>query len=152
MSEPIEIKQILDLLPHRYPFLLVDRVNAFEPFDYLHGIKNVTMNEPFFMGHFPGRPIMPGVLMLEALAQACVVLCSKSMVTKEGMKFLYYFGGIDKARFKRQVIPGDVLKLNVKVIKNRGEVWKMLGEAYVEEELACSAELISVRKEVPIDS
>ena len=97
MSEIIDVNEIFKLLPHRYPFLLVDKVIEYEPFDYLHAIKNVTINEPFFQGHFPNRPIMPGVLILEALAQACGLLSSKSLVASEGMEFLYYFAGIDKA-------------------------------------------------------
>jgi 3-hydroxyacyl-[acyl-carrier-protein] dehydratase len=152
MSEPIEVIEILDLIPHRYPFLLVDRVTEHVPFESLVAIKNVSMNEPCFQGHFPGQPIMPGVLILEALAQACAILCSKSKEASEGMKFIYFFGGIDKARFKKQVIPGDVLTLKVSVIKNRREIWKMHTEAYVGEDLVCQAELISACKEVPKES
>ena len=145
----LEITEILELIPHRYPFLLIDKVNEFEPYSHLKAIKNVSMNEPFFTGHFPGEPIMPGVLILEALAQAGGVLCSKSMDAGEGMKFMYYFGGIDNARFKHMVRPGDVLNLNVSVIKHRKDIWKMQGEAYVGDDLACSAELISAAKRVP---
>lgn len=151
MSESIDINEILDLIPHRYPFLLIDKVTEFENAEYIEAIKNVTMNEPFFQGHFPKQPIMPGVLILEALAQACGILYSKSRTPKEGMKFIYFFGGIDKARFKRLVVPGDVLKLQGKLIKNRRAIWKIDAKAYVEDELVCSAELITACKEVPID-
>lgn len=151
MSEQIEIENILKLLPHRYPFLLIDRVMDYEPFGHLNAIKNVTINEPFFEGHFPKHPIMPGVLILEALAQACGVLCSKSLVAKEGMEFMYYFAGIDNARFKYMVTPGDTLDLKVKLIKHRRDIWKMHGEAYVGDELACSADLMSAVKEVKRD-
>lgn len=148
MKEPIEISKILELLPHRYPFLLVDRVVDYQALEFLKATKNVSFNEPFFQGHFPGRPIMPGVLILEALAQASGLLCSQSMVPREGMKFLYYFAGIDNARFKYVVTPGDKLDLTVSVIKHKRSIWKMKGEAYVGEELACSAELMSAVKEV----
>ena len=151
MSEPINIDEIFKLLPHRYPFLLIDRVTDYEPFSYLNAIKNVTINEPFFKGHFPKHPIMPGVLILEALAQACGVLCSKSLVAKEGMEFMYYFAGIDNARFKYMVTPGDTLELKVELTKHRRDIWKMHGEAYVGNELACSANLMSAVKEVKSD-
>ncbi len=98
-----DIKQILSLLPHRYPFILVDRVIDYKAWDYLKAIKNVTMNEPFFTGHFPDNPIMPGVLMLEALAQACAILSNLSRQPKEGHEFLYFFAGIDNVRFKNVV-------------------------------------------------
>ena len=100
MSEPIDINQIFRLLPHRYPFILVDKVVAYEKWDYLTAIKNVTINENFFTGHFPGNPIMPGVLMLEALAQACAILSSLSREASEGHEFIYFFAGIDNAKFK----------------------------------------------------
>lgn len=151
MSEIIDITDIFELLPHRYPFLLIDRVTEYEPFSHLNAIKNVTINEPFFQGHFPKRPIMPGVLILEALAQACGVLSSKSLVASEGMEFMYYFAGIDNARFKYVVTPGDTLELKVKLIKHKRDIWKMHGEAYVGDELACSADLMSAVKEVKRD-
>lgn len=151
MNSEIEIRDILKLIPHRYPFLLIDKVTAFEPFKFLHAVKNVTMNEPFFQGHFPGRPIMPGVLILEAMAQAGGVLSSKSLVPRDGMEFLYYFAGIDNARFKHVVTPGDTLVLQLTVIKHKREIWKMHGEAFVNGELACSADLMSAAKEVQRD-
>lgn len=106
MNESIDINQIFTLLPHRYPFILVDRVIDYKVMEYLIAIKNVTINENFFTGHFPGNPIMPGVLMLEALAQACAILASLSRQPKEGHEFLHYFAGIDNARFKQVVTPG----------------------------------------------
>lgn len=151
MSEIIDTTEILDLLPHRYPFLLIDKVTDYKPFNYLHAIKNVTINEPFFQGHFPKRPIMPGVLILESLAQACGVLSGKSLVASEGMEFMYYFAGIDNARFKYMVTPGDTLELKVTVTKHRRDIWKMHGEAFVGDELACSADLMSAVKEVKRD-
>ncbi len=113
MGQSIDVSRILDLLPHRYPLILIDRVMAYEPFDYLTAIKNVTINEPFFPGHFPGNPIMPGVLMVEALAQASAILSNLSRQPQEGYDFLYYFAGIDKVKFKHVVIPGDQLELRV---------------------------------------
>ncbi|RUR13652.1 3-hydroxyacyl-ACP dehydratase FabZ [Legionella sp. km772] len=148
MSEFIDINQILNLLPHRYPFILVDRVLDYKDFDYLHAIKNVTMNEPFFMGHFPGNPIMPGVLMLEALAQASAILSNLSREPKEGYEYLHFFAGIDNARFKQVVIPGDQLRLEVKMVGKKRDFWRMHGEAYVGDKLACSADLLSAAKEV----
>lgn len=151
MIEPIEINEILKLLPHRYPFLLIDKVIDYQAFSYLKAIKNVTINEPFFQGHFPERPIMPGVLILEALAQAGGILCSKSMQPSEGKRFLYFFGGIDNARFKQVVVPGDRLELTVHLIKQKRDIWKLQAQAHVEQKLVCSAELMSAAKEVDCD-
>jgi len=151
MTKGVDICQILNLLPHRYPFILVDRVLAYEEFNYLTAIKNVTMNEPFFQGHFPENPIMPGVLMLEALAQASAILSDLSRSPKEGYKFLYFFASIDNAKFKQIVIPGDQLRLEVKLVGQKRDFWRMRGEAYVGEKLACSADLMSAAKEVKRD-
>jgi 3-hydroxyacyl-[acyl-carrier-protein] dehydratase len=151
MSKGVDIGQILNLLPHRYPFILVDRVLDYEPFDYLTAIKNVTINEPFFQGHFPENPIMPGVLMLEALAQASAILSDLSRSPKEGYKFLYFFASIDNAKFKQVVTPGDQLRLEVKLVGQKRDFWRMRGEAYVGEKLACSADLMSAAKEVKRD-
>lgn len=148
MSEMIEITKILDLLPHRYPFILVDRVMEYEVMNYLIATKNVTINEPFFTGHFPGNPIMPGVLMLEALAQASAILSNLSRKPKEGYEFLYFFAGIDNARFKQIVIPGDQLRLEVKLVGQKRDFWRMHGEAFVGDKLACSADLMSAAKEI----
>lgn len=151
MSNGVDISQILNLLPHRYPFLLVDRVLDYKPFEYLTAIKGVTINEPFFQGHFPGNPIMPGVLMLEALAQASAILSDLSRSPKEGYKFLYFFASIDNAKFKQIVTPGDQLRLEVKLVGQKRDFWRMRGEAYVGEKLACSADLMSAAKEVKRD-
>lgn len=148
MSEYIDINQILNLLPHRYPFILVDRVLDYKEYDYLNAIKNVTINEPFFNGHFPGNPIMPGVLMLEALAQACAILSNLSREAKEGYEYLHFFAGIDNARFKHVVTPGDQLRLEVKMIGQKRDFWRMHGEVYVGDKLACAADLLSAAKEV----
>jgi 3-hydroxyacyl-[acyl-carrier-protein] dehydratase len=148
MSELIDINQILNLLPHRYPFILVDRVLDYKIMDYLTAIKNVTINENFFTGHFPGNPIMPGVLMLEALAQACGILSSLSQEPTEGYEVLHFFAGIDNARFKHVVTPGDQLRLEVKLMGRKRDFWRMHGEAYVGDKLACSADLLSAGKEI----
>lgn len=148
MSQSVDINHIMSLLPHRYPFLLVDRVLEYKTFDHLTAIKNVTINEPFFQGHFPENPIMPGVLMLEALAQACAVLSDLSRSAREGYKFIYFFASIDNAKFKHVVTPGDQLRLQVKLVTQKRDFWKMHAEAYVDDKLACSADLMSAAKEV----
>lgn len=147
----VDINKILSLLPHRHPFLLVDRVLDYKPFEFLTAIKNVTINEPFFTGHFPGNPIMPGVLMLEALAQAGGILSSLSRTAKEGHEFLYFFAGIDDAKFKQIVVPGDQLLLRVELIAQKREFWRVRGEVHVGDKLACSAVLMSAAKEVKSD-
>ena len=127
-------KKIMDLLPHRYPFLMVDRVLEIEPFKYLKAIKSVTINEPFFQGHFPSYPVMPGVLILEALAQAGGILVMKSIPEEmEGKLFL--FTGIEKVRFKKSVFPGDQLMLEVFYEKHKLNLWKMSGKATVNGQL-----------------
>ncbi len=136
----IDINEITDILPHRYPFLLIDRIVEIEEGESIKAIKNVTMNEPFFPGHFPGHPVMPGVLIVEAMAQAGCFLALKS--TGE-LDTIFYFMGIDKARFRRQVIPGDTLELSLTVIKKRSSVWVFKGEARVDGELVASAELMA---------
>ncbi|MDR3477796.1 MAG: 3-hydroxyacyl-ACP dehydratase FabZ [Gammaproteobacteria bacterium] len=146
MKSVMDIHEILKYLPHRHPFLLIDRVIEMEEGKSLVAIKNVTINEPFFVGHFPGRPVMPGVLILEALAQAAGVLAYKSTNTLPSEGVLYYFAGIDNARFRRVVEPGDQLRLEVKVIKTKRDMWKLEGAAHVDGELACSAELLSARR------
>ncbi len=147
----VDINKILSLLPHRYPFLLVDKVLEYKAFEYLTAIKNVTMNEPFFTGHFPGNPIMPGVLMLEALAQAGAILSNLSRQAKEGHELLHFFAGIDNAKFKHIVVPGDQLTLKVELAAQKREFWRIRGEAYVGDKLACSADLMSAAKEVKSD-
>lgn len=148
MIGSVDINKILSLLPHRYPFILVDRVLDYTVFDFLVGIKNVTINEPYFTGHFPGNPIMPGVLMLESLAQASAILSNLSRTAKEGHEFLYFFAGIDNAKFKQVVTPGDQLRLEVKLMKQKRDFWRLHGEVFVGEKMACSADLMSAVKEI----
>ncbi|MBV5319141.1 MAG: 3-hydroxyacyl-ACP dehydratase FabZ [Desulfobulbaceae bacterium] len=138
---PIDTKGIMALLPHRYPFLLVDRIVALEKGKSISGLKNVTMNEPFFQGHFPGEPVMPGVLMLEGLAQTGGILAILS--DPEMMGRLVYFAGVDKARFRRVVRPGDQLIYQLEMIKQKGKITKMSGKAYVDGQLVTEAELMA---------
>lgn len=142
----MDIKEILALLPHRYPFLLIDRILEFQPFKSLVAIKNVTMNEPFFTGHFPEEPVMPGVLILEALAQASGVIILKSDPTLTHQENLFLLVGVDKVRFKRMVIPGDQLQLNVELMRYKQDIYKFQGTATVGGELVCSAELMNARR------
>lgn len=143
-----DIQGVLDLLPHRYPFLLIDRVIETNSEDSLHAIKNVSFNEPMFNGHFPGKPIFPGVLLLEAIAQACGLLGFKITESKKSANDLYLFAGIDNARFKRQVIPGDTVDFYVTFVKERRGIWKFSGRAEVDGKVACTAEIICARREV----
>lgn len=138
----LDVTEIQAILPHRYPFLLVDRIEALEVGKRVVGIKNVTINEPFFQGHFPGRPIMPGVLIIEAMAQVGGVLAFKS-AKEEGAK-LVYFMGIEKAKFRKPVTPGDRLRFVVEVLRARHPYWKMRGEAFVDGTLVCEAELMAM--------
>lgn len=144
--ESFDIHEVLKYLPHRYPFLLIDRVLSYEAGKSLVGLKNVTFNEPFFQGHFPQYPIMPGVLILEALAQASGILAFRTTNTKPADGSLYYFVGIDKARFKQPVMPGDQLKLEVDVIRVIHTVWKFNAVATVEGEVVASAELMCAER------
>ncbi|MDH5518575.1 MAG: 3-hydroxyacyl-ACP dehydratase FabZ [Gammaproteobacteria bacterium] len=143
----LNIYEVMKFLPHRYPFLLIDRVLDYKEDDYLHAIKNVSMNEPFFQGHFPEYPVMPGVLILEALAQATGILAFQSMEQKPGEDNLYLFVGIDNARFKKQVVPGDQLHLKVKLLKEKRGIWKFEAEAYVDDQLAASATLMGAARD-----
>lgn len=147
MSE-LDIYEILEHLPHRYPFLLIDRVLECKPGESLVGIKNVSYNEPFFPGHFPKRPVMPGVLILEALAQATGILAFRTVdrIPDEGS--LYYFVGIDNARFKQPVQPGDQLRLEVEYVKQLRGIWKFNGRALVDGKVVCTAELMCAEREV----
>jgi len=143
----MDIHKILNMLPHRYPFLMVDRVLEVEKNVRIRALKNVTINEPFFQGHFPGRPVMPGVMMLEALAQAAALLAFETMGNAADENSVYYFVGIDGARFKRPVEPGDQLFLDVFMDRNKGGIYKFKARAMVGEELAVEAELMcTVRK------
>lgn len=135
-----EINEIMSLLPHRYPFLLIDRVLEFEPEKRIVAIKNVTINEPFFSGHFPGKPIMPGVLIVEAMAQAGGVLAFKSFPSAQGNVF---FMGIDNARFRKPVVPGDQLRMVVEVAKHRREIWIFEGSAFVDDHKVAEARLMA---------
>ncbi len=136
----MDIQQIHSLLPHRYPFLLIDRVLDSEPGKRLRAMKNVTINEPFFQGHFPTKPVMPGVLLIEAMAQATGLLAMESSeVPKEA---IYYLVGVDKARFKRPVVPGDQLIFEVEVLKHKREIWVFAAEAKVDGNLVASAEIM----------
>lgn len=143
----LNIRQILEYLPHRYPFILVDKVIELDPGKRAVAIKNVTINEPFFTGHFPDVPVMPGVLILEALAQASVLVSYNSPDAPHAGS-LHLFAGIDNVRFKRMVEPGDQLRLEVEVIKAKQGVWKMHGVAMVDGELVCSADLMSAMRDL----
>lgn len=138
MTDSLDIAEIIRKLPHRYPFLLVDRVEKIVPGESAVGIKNVTINEPFFPGHFPARPVMPGVLIVEALAQTCAVLVIHTL-GEAGEGRLIYFMGIDNARFRRPVLPGDVLRLEVAKERERGNVWRLACKARVGETLVAEA-------------
>jgi 3-hydroxyacyl-[acyl-carrier-protein] dehydratase len=137
----MDIHQILKKLPHRYPILLVDRVIALEKGKSIKALKNVTINEPFFQGHFPYRPVMPGVLMLEALAQAAALLAFDALGTGPSEDLVYYFAGIDNARFKRPVEPGDQLILDVEMVRMKAGIFKFNCSASVDGTLAVQAEL-----------
>ena len=138
----IDVKEIMQILPHRYPFLLVDRIENLKEGEEIVGIKNVSINEPFFAGHFPGNPIMPGVLIIEAMAQVGGVLAFHSS-PKEWAGSLVYFMGIDKVRFRKPVVPGDQLRLKLTTIRQKQKVFKMRGEAYVGDTLVAEAELMA---------
>lgn len=143
----LTINEILKILPHRYPMLLVDRILEIESGKRVVGLKNVSANEQFFQGHFPGAPVMPGVLIVEAMAQCCAVLFLKDLDDRE--EKLYLFGGIDKARFRRPVIPGDQLRLECEVLQKRSNTVKMKGVATVEGVVVAEAEMLSVMTERP---
>ncbi len=136
----IDIKEIQNILPHRYPFLLVDRIVEIDPGKRAVGIKNVTVNEPFFVGHFPGNPIMPGVLIVEAMAQVAGILAFKSGIQGDTV----YFMSIEKAKFRKPVIPGDQLKLDITTLHSRGNVWRFSGNAIVDEKVAAEAEFTAM--------
>ena len=138
----IDVREIMEIIPHRYPFLLVDRIESMEEGKEIVGIKNVSINEPFFVGHFPGNPIMPGVLIVEAMAQVGGILAFHSS-PKEWAGSLVYFMGIDKVRFRKPVVPGDQLRLKLTTIRQKKRIFKMRGEAYVEDTLVAEAELMA---------
>ncbi|WP_299748808.1 3-hydroxyacyl-ACP dehydratase FabZ [uncultured Tateyamaria sp.] len=140
-----DIGMIQRLIPHRYPFLLVDRVEDIDGYQSATGIKNVTMNEPHFQGHFPGQPIMPGVTIVEAMAQTAAVMVGVALDLAD-KNLLVYFMAIDKCKFRRMVVPGDVLKLNLKTTRGKpgGRVWKFAGVAEVDGEMACEVEFTAM--------
>ena len=138
----LDIKEIIRHLPHRYPFLLVDRILEGEKGKSMIGLKNVSMNEPYFQGHFPSDPIMPGVLILEGMAQVGGILAFYSLPDEIGGK-LIYFAGIDKVRFRRPVVPGDQLIFEMEVLKHKGKIWKMAGKAKVDNKVVAEAEFLA---------
>lgn len=147
MSNVLTIEEITNYLPHRYPFLLVDRVLDYVPGESIKAIKNVSMNEHFFQGHFPVKPVMPGVLIIEALAQAAGILAYKS-TDWEPDSSLFYLASIEDTRFKKMVTPGDRLELNIEVLKRRSSLWKFKGEAIVDGEVVCSTKMTSMEGKV----
>ena len=146
METVYDIRKIMELLPHRYPFILVDRIVEMVPDERVVGLKNVTINEPFFQGHFPGVPIMPGVLIIEAMAQVGAILVNASR-SEEERKELIYFMGIDKARFRKPVVPGDQLIFEIIPVKKRANVFKMSGKATVDGTLVAEAEVMAMTGE-----
>jgi 3-hydroxyacyl-[acyl-carrier-protein] dehydratase len=148
MNAFMDIHQIRKQLPHRYPFLLVDRVLEVESGKRIKAIKNVTINEPFFGGHFPNRPVMPGVLMLEAMAQAAALLAFDTAGITMDDKTVYYFAGIDGARFKRPVEPGDQLVMDIELDRVRAGIYKFKGVTRVDGEVVCEAELMCTMRKV----
>jgi len=146
MSSSMDIHEILNYLPHRYPFLLVDRVISLEEGKEITAIKNVTINEPFFPGHFTYYPVMPGVLVIEALAQAAAILSFKTMDRKPSNDSVYYFAGIDNVRFKKPVSPGDQLMLKVKIDRIMRGIWKYSAQALVDDTVVAEADLLCTLK------
>ena len=138
----IDIKGILEILPHRYPFIMVDRILEYEKGQKIVGLKNVTVNEPFFQGHFPGEPVMPGVMILEGMAQVGAILAYKSIPESIGNK-LVYFAGIDNVRFRKVVRPGDQILFKLELIKMKAKLSKMNGKAYVDDQLVAEADLMA---------
>jgi beta-hydroxyacyl-ACP dehydratase FabZ len=143
----LSINEIMKILPHRYPMLLIDRILEIEPGKRVVGLKNVSANEQFFQGHFPGAPVMPGVLIVEAMAQCCAVLALREIDDRERKLFL--FGGIDKARFRRPVVPGDQLRLECEILQRRSNTLRMRGVATVDGVVVAEAEMLSVMTERP---
>ena len=139
----LRIAEIMRILPHRYPFLLVDRVVEVEPDRRIVALKNVSINEPFFNGHFPGAPVMPGVLTIEAMAQTGAILGLLDRKPEELKNALVYFMGIDEARFRRPIVPGDQLRITVEVLRRKAVVWKMKGQVHVDNDLVAEATLLS---------
>lgn len=145
----MNIHEILEYLPHRYPFLLIDRVESVEVDKRIVALKNVSINEPFFVGHFPHHPVMPGVLIVEAMAQAAAILSFKTMGIKPDDKSVYYFAGIDNARFKRPVSAGDQLRLDVQIMRSKRGVVQFAGKALVDGQLSAEADLLCTLRALP---
>lgn len=143
-----DIVELFDYLPHRYPFLLVDRVLSLQAGDAIEGYKNVTFNEDFFNGHFPGEPVMPGVLMVEALAQLSGVLAFETKGVRPADGYTYYLAGADATRFKRPVVPGDRLMMQSKILAQRSKLFKFQSEAFVDGELACKSTITVMERRV----
>jgi 3-hydroxyacyl-[acyl-carrier-protein] dehydratase len=141
-----KIEELLDYLPHRYPFLLIDRVVDLTPGEWIRGYKNVTINEQFFLGHFPGHPVMPGVLMIEAMAQLSGVLAFETRNLRPADGVTYYLAGVDDARFKRPVVPGDQLFMESRILADRRGLMKFDCKAFVDDELACSASILCMER------
>ena len=146
----MDIQQVLEFLPHRYPMLLIDRVLECEPGRRLRALKNVTINEPFFGGHFPGRPVMPGVLILEVMAQATGLLALRSLEELPERDSMYYFVGVDHARFRKPVLPGDQLLVEVNLIRASRGIWKVSAVATVADQVVATAELMGALRDVPV--
>lgn len=144
----MDIHEVMAHLPHRYPFLLVDRVLVCEPGKSIEAVKNVTINEPFFQGHFPHHPVMPGVLIMEALAQAAGILSFKTMGTMPDENSVFYFVGIDNARFKKPVTAGDQLHLHIEILRQMRGIWKFKAEARVDGEIVAEAELMCAKRDI----
>ncbi len=144
----MNIHKVLEYLPHRYPFLLIDKVLSYDPGEKIHALKNVTINEPFFTGHFPHFPVMPGVLIIEAMAQAAAILSFVTMGEKANAESVYYFVGIDNARFKKPVTAGDALHLHVTLERHMRGVWKFKAAARVEDALVAEADLLCAVRDI----
>lgn len=142
MTSLFDVRQIMEIIPHRYPFLLVDKILELVPGEHVKGLKNVTINEPFFQGHFPGEPIMPGVLVLEAMAQTAAVLAFETHPERERGEPIYFLG-IDKVRFRKPVLPGDQIIFELRDYKQKRNIMKMKGTATIDGELAVEAELMA---------
>ncbi len=148
--EALDVTEIIKYLPHRYPFLLIDRVTEYEPGSTLSALKNVSINEPIFTGHFPQFPVFPGVLILEAMAQCCAIFAFRELGGYPSEETLYLLVGIDEARFKKQVVPGDQLRLTVDLEKTRRGIWRFAAAARVDDQLCCSAQILIAKNEIEL--
>lgn len=146
-EKEIGIEEVIQYLPHRYPFLMIDRVLSYEKGQSLIALKNVTVNEPYFTGHFPDNPVMPGVMIVEALAQAGAILAYISTQSKPS-EFIFLLASVEQAKFKHMVVPGDQLKLEVKLVGSKAHFWKIQGEASVNGKLACSVNIMSAMRKI----